>query len=795
MNRTKLITAAFVLTILLLLSLGPSTARELRPQREAQAAAPAGAQAALGFAFTYQGCLLDNETPVDNVCDFQFALWDDPDAGTQVAGPQEVTGVPVSDGRFTVQLDFGNIFDGTAYWLEVEVQCSGDAGYTTLSPRQALTPAPYAMALPGLWTQLNITSTNLIGGYNGNSVADGVVGATIGGGGNSSNPHRVTDDYGTVGGGLNNQAGDGTGTATDMPFATVSGGLNNVASGNLSTAGGGRDNVASGIASIVGGGSDNEASNYYATIGGGSDNVASGTYATVGGGEENLVTATHGTIGGGAGGMVTGDYAIVGGGWGNNAANQYATVAGGEYNAASGYLSTIGGGDSNEANGTGAFVGGGSVNIAQGMRASIAGGFWNEAQGDNSAIGGGEHNTASGDYATISGGYSNTAAYSATVGGGVFNTASSACSTIGGGMDNTANEACSTIGGGGGNTASGYVSTIGGGIANTASGFYAAVGGGGFNAASGKSATIGGGWDNEASSDYATIAGGYNITVTGAYASAGGGLDNLANTNYATIGGGHGNVSANWATTIGGGENNQANGAYATVPGGRDNVADDPYSFAAGRRAKAYANGCFVWGDSFDDDVECINNNRWIARSSGGVWFYTSGDLSSGVYILAGGNSWIGFSDRALKENLAPANGQAILKQLAALPIYDYNLKSQDPSIRHVGPVAQDFATLGYGESDTGINMQDADGIALAAIQGLYDLVQEKDAHLSALQAETAAQQQQINDLEARLAALETRADDSGPSNPWASNLLSGTGIFLAMLSVVWVTRRRGGGR
>ncbi len=97
-------------------------------------------------AFTYQGRLADDQgVPIDKSCDFHFTLWDDPSAGNQVGSQLNPTGVAVTDGLFTVQLDFGSVFDGTALWLEVAVQCSGDAGYTTLAPRQSLTAAPYAV--------------------------------------------------------------------------------------------------------------------------------------------------------------------------------------------------------------------------------------------------------------------------------------------------------------------------------------------------------------------------------------------------------------------------------------------------------------------------------------------------------------------------------------------------------------------------------------------------------------------------------------------------------------------------
>ena len=222
----------------------------------------------------------------------------------------------------------------------------------------------------------------------------------------------------------------------------------------------------------------------------------------------------------------------------------------------------------------------------------------------------------------------------------------------------------------------------------------------------------------------------------------GGGSSNTAGGHVATVGGGSGNAASDFCSTVGGGDGNTAGGVGATVPGGRSNAAQGAYSFAAGQRAKANHNGSFVWGDSTYDDVASTGDNQFIARASGGVYFYTNSGLTSGVYVASGGNSWNSISDRATKENLIPVNGQTILEKLAALTIQEYNLKSQASVIRHIGPVAQDFsAVFGYGESDRAINMEDADGVALAAIQGLYKLVKEKDA--------------KIAELEARLKALE----------------------------------------
>ncbi len=106
----------------------------------------------------------------------------------------------------------------------------------------------------------------------------------------------------------------------------------------------------------------------------------------------------------------------------------------------------------------------------------------------------------------------------------------------------------------------------------------------------------------------------------------------------------------------------------------------------------------------------------------------------------------------------------------------EYNLKSQDPSVRHIGMVAQDFATFGYGESDKAINTQDADGVMMAAIQALY-------AENQSLKAENAAQQAQIDALLARIAALEGRKHPLG--------LVLAGGVFLLGLGVIWASQHR----
>lgn len=101
----------------------------------------------IGTAFTYQGSLENGSGPVTDNCDFRFGLWDAAAGGNQVGNsPQSVNFVVVADGVFTVTMDFGaGGIDGAARWLEIEVKCPPDVGFTSLLPRVALTPAPHAI--------------------------------------------------------------------------------------------------------------------------------------------------------------------------------------------------------------------------------------------------------------------------------------------------------------------------------------------------------------------------------------------------------------------------------------------------------------------------------------------------------------------------------------------------------------------------------------------------------------------------------------------------------------------------
>lgn len=155
-------------------------------------------------------------------------------------------------------------------------------------------------------------SPNLIGGYSGNSASSDVEGCVIGGGGDSDSTNRVTDDFCTVAGGLNNEAGDSN-PAYHKPGATVGGGRDNVSSNEYCTVAGGRYNVADRQYATVAGGYNNWAHASYAAVAGGSDNIASWGHATVGGGAANKATSLYATVPGGMDNVAAGIWSFAAG--------------------------------------------------------------------------------------------------------------------------------------------------------------------------------------------------------------------------------------------------------------------------------------------------------------------------------------------------------------------------------------------------------------------------------------------------------------------------------------------------
>ena len=322
--------------------------------------------------FTYQGYLELSGSPVSDTCDFTFVLMNAPTGGAMV-DVQSVNGVPVSDGIFSVDLtvDWNAFGEGDRY-LEITVDCG--SGSQTLSPRQPITPAPVAMALPAIQTEPNatdgtFTSPNIIAGYVGNGISTNSAGSVIAGGGIGGNLNFIDGSFNAIGGGYGNRVNQVNG-------ATVSGGFINQANGYYSAIGGGSNNRANGRESAVGGGASNRAAGDYATIAGGgpaddstpttsanTNNHVYDDYGTIGGGGDNHAGSQgsvqdndpFATVSGGGLNRARGGYSAIGGGYDNNADGLYSTIAGGSLNTANGNYSFAAGYQA-KANNTGSFV-------------------------------------------------------------------------------------------------------------------------------------------------------------------------------------------------------------------------------------------------------------------------------------------------------------------------------------------------------------------------------------------------------------------------------------------------------
>ena len=125
-------------------------------------------------------------------------------------------------------------------------------------------------------------------------------------------------------------------------------------------------------------------------------------------------------------------------------------------------------------------------------------------------------------------------------------------------------------------------------------------------------------------------------------------------------------------------------------------------------------------------------------------------------------------------------------------------MKGADASIRHVGPVSQDFRTaFGLGKDDKLINTFDAIGVTMASLQGLYELLKEKDAQIQAQeqkieaqQKQNESQQQQLERLNAELAHVQEANRAAALENAAARLDLETRLQRLEKMSSIWMVQR-----
>jgi trimeric autotransporter adhesin len=751
---------------------------------------------AQGTAFTYQGRLNDGANPANGNYDFRFRLATDALANNYAGGNVLTNGVPISNGLFTVTLDFGSEFNGSNYWLEIGVRTNNGSGYSTLNPLQPLTSVPYAVFAASASSVLGvIPSAGLGGSYSGavsfSNPADVFIGNYSGNGGGLTNVNAAAlggigaDQLWKTIGNSNTIAGASyLGTSDNQPLEIK---VNGIRALRIEPNTNGAPNMIGGApinfvdAGIVG-----------ATIGGGGS--VSGNFYL--GNGSNHVSAIFGTIGGGRLNTVGADHAFIGGGISNSVRLfAYDGVIGG------GVLNTI------QTNASESVLVGGLNNTIQPFAGSsfLGGGYGNTIQYDAyySVLGGGELNSIQTNdyYGFIGGGYNNSIQSNApygVLGGGYNNTIRYGnYATIGGGFLNLAGNA---------STLTGNYSSVGGGYANNAEGNYATASGGNLNWARGDYSFAAGRqakansqgdfvWADSQAADFnSTAADQFSVRAAGGarFITSGAGMTVDGPVQAASFQGVGANLSGLNASGISSGTLADArlsgnvpllNASLNTFAGDLSLAGGASYHHLqlSGGNSIGYLYGSYP---AFNDGIH-LGYNFYADASGGPHLIATDGATSRltagygfvGIYVGGVGapptttrliadtagvtvyGTFNNFSDRNAKQDFAPVSASHILAKVAQLPVSEWSYK-EDPNTRHVGPMAQDFySAFNIGTDDKHIAPIDEGGVALAAIQGLNQKLeagsQRSEDRMQRLEVENA-------ELKARLEKLERLIDSTG---------------------------------
>jgi hypothetical protein len=216
-------------------------------------------------------------------------------------------------------------------------------------------------------------------------------------------------------------------------------------------------------------------------------------------------------------------------------------------------------------------------------------------------------------------------------------------------------------------------------------------------------------------------------------------------------------LATGYSTTASGGASTAmgsgttASGGQSTAMGSGTTASGDNSTAIGSNASTAGYLGAFVYGDAYTlaERLNATAAHQFSVRASGGIRLFTNSVLTAGVLLAPGGSSWNTVSDRARKHDFGVVDGEDLLARIRGIPVMSWRyMAEEDATVRHIGPMAQDWdaALPELGGTGLTINMSDLDGVSLAAIQAL-------EARSTAQAEQIAAQKEQITAQKEQIAA------------------------------------------
>lgn len=207
------------------------------------------------------------------------------------------------------------------------------------------------------------------------------------------------------------------------------------------------------------------------------------------------------------------------------------------------------------------------------------------------------------------------------------------------------------------------------------------------------------------------------------------------------------------------GSYSQATASHA-VAIGTQAYATGIYSIAMGSGANTNGrDGSMVVGDdAYFQTAYSSADNQLTMRFIGGYRLWSSyPDSTAGVYMRHGQSGWSNYCDRNKKENFEEVDGEELLGKIRSIPVTEWSYKKTDPTMRYIGPMAQDFYSAFHlgGTDSLGINTISIDGVNMAGVKALEKRTSEMKGIVARIQEQNIVMMEENKRLKEELAALK----------------------------------------